>query len=60
MRKKITTVIKSRRMRWVGHLTCRGEVGISYKILFGKREGKRSLERFRRRWDENIIMDLRK
>ena len=51
-------VIKSRRMRWVGHVACMGErIGV-YKVLEGKPEGKRPLGRPRHRWEDNIHMDL--
>ena len=58
-------VIKSRRMRWVGHVVCLGERrGIYiyiyiYMILVGKPEGKRPLGRPRHRWEDNIKMDLK-
>jgi hypothetical protein len=45
----ITRQIKSRRMRWVGHMTCMGEEREVYRVLVGKPEGKRPLERPRRR-----------
>ena len=48
-------VIKSRRMRWVGHV---GEGRGVHKVLVGKPEGKRPLGRPRRRWEDNIKMDL--
>jgi hypothetical protein len=50
---------KSRRMRWVGHVACMGEGRNVYKVLVGKPEGKRPLERPRRRWGNRIKMDLR-
>jgi len=51
-------VIKSRRMRWAGHVACMGgEKGI-YRVLVGKPEGKRPLGRPRCRWVDNIKMDL--
>ena len=51
-------VIKSRRMRWAGHVACMGEeIGV-YRVLVGKLEGNRPLKRPRRRWVENIRMDL--
>jgi hypothetical protein len=53
------TQIKSRRMRWAGHVTRMGEGRNVYKVLVGKPEGKRSLGRVRRRWDDGNIMDLR-
>jgi hypothetical protein len=49
-------VIKSRRMRWVGHVARMGR-GV-YRVLVGKPEGKRPLGRRRRRWDHNVKMDL--
>jgi hypothetical protein len=55
----ITGVIKPRRMRWAGHVARMGEIKNSYSILVGKPEEKRPLGRPRRRWEDNIIMDLR-
>jgi hypothetical protein len=52
-------MIKSRRMRWAGHVAPIGEKRNAYGILVGKLEGKRPLERARRRWMDNIKMDLR-
>jgi hypothetical protein len=43
--------MKSRRMRWVGHVACIGEWRNSYKFLVGKPEGKSPLERPRHRWE---------
>jgi len=54
----IVWVIKSRRMRWVGHVARMGEERGVYRILVGKTEGKRPLGRPRRRWLCNIRMDL--
>ena len=51
-------VIKSRRMRWAGHVARMGEGSGVYMVLVGKPEEKRSLERPRRRWEDNIKMDL--
>jgi hypothetical protein len=51
-------MIKSRGMRWAGHVARMGEKS-SYRILVGKPEGKRQLGRLRRRWEDNIKMDLR-
>jgi hypothetical protein len=48
-------MIKSRRMRWVGHVARMGEKRNAYRILVGKPEGKRPLGR----WVDNIKMDLR-
>jgi len=50
----IIRVIKFRRMRWVGHVRRRGV----HRASVGKPEGKRPLGRHRRRWDDNIKMDL--
>jgi hypothetical protein len=51
--------IKSRRMMWAGHLACMGEGRNVYGVLVGKPEGKRPLERPRRRWEDGIKMDFR-
>ena len=56
----IVRVIKSRRMRWVGHVACMGEGRGVYRVLVGKREGKRSLGRPRGRWKDDIKMDLQR
>ena len=50
--------IKSRRMRWAGHVARVGEGRGVYRVLVGKPEGKRPLGRPRRRWEDNIRMDL--
>jgi len=55
---KIVRVIKWRRMRWAGHVARGGEERGLYRVLVGKPEGKRSLGRIRRRWMDNIRMDL--
>jgi transcription termination factor 2 len=55
----IIRMIKSRRMRWAGHVARMGEKRNAYRILLGKAEGKRPLGRLRRRWVDNIKMDLR-
>ena len=54
----IVRVIKSRRMRWAGHVARMGEGRRTYRFLVRKPEGKRSLERPRRRWKNNIKMAL--
>ena len=54
----IVRVIKSRRMRWVGHVARMGEWRGVYRVLVGKPEGKRPMGRPRRRWEDNIRMDL--
>jgi hypothetical protein len=51
--------IKSRRMRWAGHVECMGEGRNVYSVLAGKPEGKRPLERPRRRWEDGIKLDFR-
>jgi len=56
----ILRVIKSRRMRWAGHVARMGEGRVVYRVLVGKPEGRRPLGRPRRRWEDNIRMDLRK
>jgi len=53
------TVIKSRRIRWVGHVARLEAMRNAYNILVGKSEGKRPLRRSRYRWKDNIRMDLR-
>jgi hypothetical protein len=55
----IIRMIKSRRMRWAGHVARMGEKRNAYKILVGNPEGKRPLGRPKRRWVDNIKMDLR-
>jgi hypothetical protein len=53
----IVRVIKSRRMRWAGHVARMGERN-AYRVLVGRPEGKRPLGRPRHRWEDNIKMDL--
>jgi hypothetical protein len=55
----IIRMIKSRRTRWAGHVARMGEKRNAYRILVGKAEGKRPLGRRRRRWVDNIKIDLR-
>jgi hypothetical protein len=55
----IIRVIKSRRLRWAGHMARMGERRGVYRALVGKFEGRRPLGRPRRRWEDNIKMDLR-
>jgi hypothetical protein len=55
----IVRVIKARKMRWAGHVTRMGEVRGAYNILVGSPEGRRPLGRPRRRWEDNIKVDLR-
>jgi len=54
----IVRVIKSRRVRWAGHVARMGEEREVYRILVGKPEGRRPLGRPRRRWEDNIRTDL--
>jgi hypothetical protein len=51
--------MKSRRMRWAGHVARMGEGRNVYRVLMGKLEGKKPLERPRRRWEDGIKLDLR-
>ncbi|KAJ4431211.1 hypothetical protein ANN_19808 [Periplaneta americana] len=51
--------IKSRRLRWAGHVVRMGEYRNAYRVLVRRPEGKRPLGRPRRRWEYNIKMDLR-
>jgi len=54
----VVRVIKSRRMRWAGHVERMGEERVVYRVLVAKPEGKRPLGRPRLRWVNNIRMDL--
>ena len=54
----IVRVIKSRRMRWARHVACMGKEKGVYRVLVGKPEGKSPLGRPRRKWVDNIRMDL--
>ena len=54
----IVRVIKSRRMRWAGHVSRMGEEMGVYRVLVGKPEGQSPVGRPRRRWVDNIRMDL--
>jgi hypothetical protein len=54
----LVRLIKWRRMRLAGHVASIGERRVIYRFLVGKHEGKRLLERLRRRWEHNIKMDL--
>jgi len=55
----IVRVVKSRRMKWVGHVARMREGRVVHRVLVGKPEGKRPLGRPRRRWEDSIKMDLR-
>ena len=54
----IVRVVKSRRMTWAWHVARMGEGRVVHRVLVGKSEGKRPLGRPRRRWEDNIKMDL--
>jgi hypothetical protein len=54
----IIRIIKARRIRWAGHVARRGATMNAYRLLVGKPEGRRPLGRPRRRWEDNIRMDL--
>ena len=54
----IVRVVKSRRMRWAGHVALMGEGRGVHRVLVGKPEGKRPMGRPRRRWEDNIKMAL--
>ena len=54
----IVLVIKSRRMRWAGHVAHMGEERGLYRVLLGKPEGRRPMGKPRCRWVDNIRMDL--
>jgi hypothetical protein len=55
----INRVIKSRRMRWVGHVACMGEGRGAYRIFVGRPEGRRPLGRPRHRWEDTVKMDIK-
>jgi hypothetical protein len=55
----IVRVIEARRMRWAGHVARMGEVRSAYNILVGRPERRRPLGIPRRRWEDNIKIDLR-
>jgi hypothetical protein len=55
----VVRVIKSRSMRWAGHVARMSERRGVYRVLVGRPEGKRPLGRPRRRWEDDIKMDLR-
>jgi hypothetical protein len=57
-RSAIIRIIKSRRMRWAGHVARVREKKNAFRLLVGKPEGKRPLGRPRRRWVDNIKLDL--
>jgi hypothetical protein len=54
----IIRIVKSRRMKWAGHVARKGEKRNVHRLLVEKPEGKRPLERPKCRWIDNIKMDL--
>ena len=52
-------VIKSRRMRWAGHVAYLGDRRGTSRVLVGRPDGKRPLRRCRHMWEDNIKMDLK-
>ena len=54
----IVRMIKSRRVRWAGHVARMGEMRSAYSVLVEKHEGKRPLGKPRPRWEDNIKMNL--
>jgi hypothetical protein len=54
----VVRVMKSTRMRWAGHVARMGERRGVYRVLVGKTEGKRTLVRPKRRWEDNIEMNI--
>jgi hypothetical protein len=54
----IIRIMKARRMRWAGHVARMGKKRNTYRLLVGKPEGRRPLGRPRRRWFDNIGMDV--
>jgi hypothetical protein len=55
----IIRMFKSRKKRWAGHIACMGASRNAYRVLVGRPEGKRPVGKSRRRWEDNIKMDLR-
>jgi hypothetical protein len=55
----IIRVIKSRRMRWVGHIACIGDMRNAHNVLVRRLEGERPSRRPRHKWEHNIGMDFR-
>jgi hypothetical protein len=54
----IVRVVKSRRLRWAGHVARMGEERGMHRVLVVKSEGKRPLWKPKRRWEDNIKMDI--
>ena len=55
---RLQSVFHKRPMRWAGHVVCMGDMRGIFRVMVGKPEGKRPLGRQRRRWEDNIKMDL--
>jgi hypothetical protein len=55
----IIRVIKSRRMRWAEHVACMRDRRGAYRVFVGRPEGRRPLGRPRRRWEDNVKVDLK-
>jgi hypothetical protein len=53
-------VIKSRRMRWVGYVSCTADSGGAYRVLVGRREGKKPLGALRHTWEDRFKWTVRK
>ena len=58
LQKNAILKIRTKKSRWAGHVARMGEERGTYRVLVGKPEGKRPLGRPRRRWVDNIRMDL--
>ena len=58
MRRSLILLLKSRRMKCAGHMGRMGKTRVVYRVLVGKPEGKRPLGRSRRRWKDNIKIDI--
>jgi hypothetical protein len=56
----IIRVLKSRRLKWIGHVVCVGETRNTYKVLVGEPERKRPLGKCRPRWEDKIKINLNK
>ena len=54
----IVRLIKSRRLRWAGHVVRMGESRAAYRVLTGFPEGRRPVGGPRRRWSDNVMRDL--
>jgi hypothetical protein len=59
LRASTLRMIKSRRMRWAGHVTGLGQMRSAHRILVGKPEGTRTVRRLQRKWEDNNKIDVR-